>query len=478
MKRQSVGLIVWLVVPVLLVAALIWAIGISTPERGRIREQFPPVGAGADHTGGVNAVGELLAGNKANHGTPQGRAAETPPPVLVQPEDLPQGFILVVEDGAKRATQASPIYLAGTVNNWNPGDPSWRLEAQSDGKWRIHVRPPADGKPIEFKFTRGTWDLEELNADLTPPSNRTLEKVDVSTLAAGRAPVIPLRVERWGDERVPKPAPSFAVAAGDLRRLEVQGGAFDRGTREVLVWVPPGYDDPANAGRTYPVLYMHDGQNLFQPGPFGDWKIDEAATDLLAHGAMSPIIIVGIPHLGELRVSEYLPVDALDGVEPRGTAHVEWLLREVLPRVERAFRVATGPKSTAVGGSSLGAAVSLHAAMLHPEVFGIVLAESLPLATGNAKAWDDWVASYRAWPQRVYLGMGGAEAGKNAPAERNAAYVSAVRALDDRLKRAGLGPSARLCIVEPDAEHNEAAWSRRLPQALTFLFPPPMDSSK
>jgi enterochelin esterase-like enzyme len=342
------------------------------------------------------------------------------------------------------------------------------------------VPQPANALPIGFKFTRGTWDLEELQDDLTPPPNRTLAPIDAAKITPGEPPVIELSVAHWGDEKqASKPPPSFAAAGGDLRRLEVQGGAFAVGTRELLVWVPPGYDDPKNASATYPVLYMHDAQNLFQPGPFGEWKLDEAAFDLIRKGEMRPIIIVGIPHAGDLRVSEYLPVDALDGVEPRGTAHADWLVREVVPRVSRAFRVKGGPENTGVGGSSLGAAVALHAAMKHPEVFGIVLAESLPLRTGRAAAWDAWLDSAPAWPGRIYLGMGGAEAGRSpGQADRNAQYVSAVKGLDERLKKAGMGPGARLTIIEPDALHNEEAWARRVPQALAFLFPPPLDTTK
>lgn len=371
MRKSKVALAVWLALPLIVLAALIWAISLSQDSRDHMREEYPPVGAGANDTGGVNAIGELASGNKANHGTPEGR----PEPVEVPP-----------------------------------------------------TSPP-----------------------VTP-----------------------------GPSPAPTPPLTSPAILGALRRLPVPGDPSG-GTTELLVWVPPGYDEPANATKTYPVLYLHDGQNLFgtpSEAP-GEWRVDETATDLITRGVMTPTIIVGIPHHGVARISEYLPIPAIPGFTPKGETHVAWLVKEIVPRVSAAFRVRTGPQNTGVGGSSLGAVIALHAATTHPDTFGIVLAESLPLRTGDGAAWDAWLASRKFCPSRIYLGVGEAETGTDpANAGRNLAYVDAVRALDQRLKEAGLGPASKLLIVEPGAVHNEAAWARRLPQALTFLFPPPVDSTK
>src|SRR5262249_62232042 len=101
------------------------------------------------------------------------------------------------------------------------------------------------------------------------------------------------------------------------------------------------------------------------------------------------------------RVSEYLPAPVIQGVAPQGQAHVRWLIGEVMPRIERAFRVGRGPENTGVGGSSLGAAIALEAAAEHPGIFGVVLAESLPLRSGDAAAWDHWLAGRTAWARRA-----------------------------------------------------------------------------
>lgn len=510
MTRRQGALVLWLALPVIVVALLCYAIAVSLTSRESQAEQFPAIGAGAGDTGGANAFGEAIAGNAANHGVKEVREAkeaseaaaaadersdsriveaESLQRELVQPEALDQGYILIVEDKARRSSAASPIYLAGTPTAWAPAEPRWKLEAQSDMRWRIHVPASANRRPVEFKFTRGSWELEELNAEMKPPANRTLSPVDVSRLKAGEPPVIELAVEHWGDERQGFEAanasdPYRAVSAtGMLRRLPVSGGAAGSagGVRELLVWLPPGYDDRAKAGERYPVLYMHDGQNLFEklPSVPGEWKMDETAQSLIEQGRCAAFIVVGIPHGGATRTSEYLPVAAVEGVEPRGDAHVEWLLQEVMPRVERTFRVATGPEHTGIGGSSLGAVMALHAASLHPDRFGLVLAESLPLKTGNEAAWDAWTAGLATWPRRIYLGVGERETGdRPGAADMNAGYVEKVRGLHARMKSEGMGPDRLLLVVAPGAEHTESAWAARLPDALRFLFPSGVDTSK
>ena len=109
--------------------------------------------------------------------------------------------LLAVEDKAKLAGQASPIYLAGSMNGWNPGDANFKLTAQSDMLWRIQLPQPKNGEPIEFKFARGTWDKCEVTADLSDMGNHTLPKIDVSKLKAGEIPTIEFEVLHWADER-------------------------------------------------------------------------------------------------------------------------------------------------------------------------------------------------------------------------------------------------------------------------------------
>ena len=397
---------------------------------------------------------------------------------LVQPESLAQGFTIVVRDKTGLASDAEPIYLASNHVNWNPGDPSMRLTRRSDGLWQIELPKPRESSRLAFKFTRGDWDRVEVAGDLGDIENRVLEKIDLSSLAPGQKPIIRLTIERWADERpsaAPKPGldPTAAITVtGTLRRVQVVGGGVDI-VRDLLVWLPPGYDDPGNAARRYPVLYLQDGQNIFDapPGVPGEWHADETATRLIRDGTIEPIIIVGIPHAGKDRSVEYLPMPVLDGVPARGDRYVDFLVREVKPRIDRVFRTKPGAEFTGIGGSSFGAVIAMEAGSLHPDLFGMVLAESPAVLAGGEALLRHFQAK-TTWPARVYIGMGENETGVDASsAQRNEAYVQAAQHLYAMLGERGVSRGDRMLVIGPDAVHNERAWAQRLPGALTFLFP-------
>ncbi|MDX2146960.1 MAG: alpha/beta hydrolase-fold protein [Planctomycetota bacterium] len=488
----------WLTVmvlsPIVVTGGLFWlmAILIAQPRLMSV----PAIGAGAGDTGGANALGEWIGGTRAAAEATElaelnaaAEAAEAQAPKLVQPESLPQGFILIVTDDSRRATQVSPIYLAGSVNNWNPADAKFKLTPQSDMKWRIELPQPKDGQPIEFKFTRGSWELEELNADLSSPANRKLQPIDVSNLPEGEKPRIEVSVAAWGDMKPGFQAAQAAnpyrtiQATGTVRRIQVQGGAGGAAglMRDLLVWLPPGYSDPANANVRYPVLYLMDGQNLFESraGLPAEWAADETATTLIEGGKIRPIIIVGVPNAGESRIEEYMPVlprkPAVMGERSMaGPAFVRWLLDEVKPRVDRTLRTAAGPENTAIGGASLGGLISLYAGSKHPEVFGKVLAESPTLGIRGQAHWRDVFGSDSlVWPARVYVAAGRNELGMATEnAERNSEYVKLAIELHEHLQSKGRSSSGgvQTKLVIDDGEHNEKAWASRLPGALEFLF--------
>lgn len=459
--KQRIGLTVLLAMPVLVVAGLLYVMSNVTDKR-----------ADADRERAAEA--RIEAARRDAEAKPTG-------PRLVRPETLEQGVILIVQDKSGKSNADEPIFFASSLSAWNPRDQRFRLGSRSDMRWQLHLKVPAGTEQVQFKFTRGSWDRCEVAADLSDIENRSLPEVDVSMLQPGEPPRIELAVERWSDERPSAGAVEDLVygpvkATGTVKRLQVSGGAGSvaGATRDVLVWLPPGYEDPAYAGKAYPVLYLMDGQNVFQKHSKipAEWGADETAQGLITSGQCEPFLIVAVPSLGASRMEEYLPAPALEGVTPAGDRFVEWLVTQVKPRVERAFRADPRAERTAIGGASLGGAIALHGAAHRPEVFGMALVESLPLTAGDAGAWKAWREALPSWPGRLFLGVGGREFGPEAP-ERNQALVQAVRDLHAQASAAGLGATrVRLDVGEQD-RHDEGAWARRLPEALKFLFPPP-----
>jgi predicted alpha/beta superfamily hydrolase len=270
-----------------------------------------------------------------------------------------------------------------------------------------------------------------------------------------------------------------STATGDLRVHELTSRVF--GNRRALrVLVPPGYDAPANRGRRYLVLYLNDGQNLFDraTATFNplEWEVDETVARLVEAGQLPPLIVVGIDHAGRSgRAREYLPYpDAyLDPPEPHpaGGRYPAFVVDEVVRFVESHYRTAPGAGNRALGGSSYGALAALYTVAVRPGVFGRLLLESPSLYVSEGRIFQDLTAS-RGLPARVYLGMGTNELGRPActPADDGGEEVADVHRLAAALRQRG-GTAVEV-VVEPCARHDEAAWARRLPRALRFLYGP------
>ncbi len=258
--------------------------------------------------------------------------------------------------------------------------------------------------------------------------------------------------------------------ASGLRVHELSSRVFAN-TRKLRVWLPLGYEAPQNASRRYPVLYLNDGQNLFDPATaFAgvDWCVGESAARLIAEGLIPPLIVVGIDNATVERFREYMPYRTLRPLllQPLGKRYPEFLLEEVMPVIEREYRVAGGAENTSLGGSSLGAVISLYTAIARRGVIGKLLLESPSLFVSSRQLLK-LSRGVEEWPQRVFLAIGAGESGN---AVRDRMHVRNVRALERILLRAGLDYSRLLVNVAENAGHNEGAWAHRLPQALAFLF--------
>lgn len=259
-------------------------------------------------------------------------------------------------------------------------------------------------------------------------------------------------------------------AAGDLRLHEFRSRIF-RNTRFLRIWLPQGYEDSAHAGRRYPVLYLNDGQNLFEPSTSFtgvDWRVDETADRLIREGVIPPMIIVGIDNTGRDRVREYMPYRSLQPMILRvqGDRYPRFLMKEVMPFVARNYRVATGPENTGLGGSSLGALISLYTATVRPGVIGRLLLESPSLWASNRQLIKE-SRKIRVWPERIFMAIGTAEAGQK---DRDQSAVHDVRELAAIFRRARLDQKCFALKIDEGATHHESAWAHRFPEALAFLF--------
>lgn len=267
------------------------------------------------------------------------------------------------------------------------------------------------------------------------------------------------------------PAPNTAVEAkgftGTIKvHREVASKHLDR-TRDVWVYLPPGYD--AAKGQTrYPVLYMHDGNNVFDGSTaFGghEWGADESAEKLIKSGELPPVIIVGVGNTPD-RTAEYTWIKGTyqgQTLGGRGRDYAKFLVSELKPLIDKTYRTKPGRADTAVMGSSLGGLMSLYLASHEGDVFGKfgVMSPSVWWADKAALAEADRVPT----DAKVWLDFGHREGSDPQAGLDNA------RALKDRLLKRGLVEGKTLGYFEDQmGGHNEQAWAYRVPMALKFLF--------
>src|SRR5438105_4501395 len=233
--------------------------------------------------------------------------------------------------------------------------------------------------------------------------------------------------------------------------------------RTILVYLPPGYK-PRGAQR-YPVLYLQDGQNVFDKATsFGEeWHVDETAQSLIESGQIEPLIVVAIYNTGERRVDEYAPTK----VEGKGGGQADqygrMIVEEIKPLVDRKYKTLPSAASTGLGGSSLGGLLTMHLALKYPTVFN-------RLAVLSPSVWWDSRVILRELqrlpsklPLRIWLDSGTAEGGE---------VVANARALRDVLLAKGWVADHDLRYVEAEgAQHNEQSWGARVGEVLKFLYP-------
>lgn len=278
------------------------------------------------------------------------------------------------------------------------------------------------------------------------------------------------------------------VASGTLIHYPQVPSAFVR-PRDVVVWLPDGYDPK---GRPYPVVYMMDGQNLFEPSPYSgaDWGVAEVLPRMVAEKKVPAAIVVGVystpdrnPEYMPQKVYDLLPADYQakvrafeDGKPPVSDAYLKFLVTELKPMIDKTYHTIPGPEGTSIVGSSMGADIALYAQGQYPHVFGASASVSMPWVMGDlardpavaaadakviAAAWKAWFeqSGMTPGPNRVYSDQGTVELdGLFTP------YMQAAVPMFAGWGKAFADP------VYPGAKHSETDWRKRLDVPMTFVL--------
>ena len=331
------------------------------------------------------------------------------------------------------------------------------LHRQADGTYAATISL-LTGIPYKFKITRGTWGTVERGAG-------GAEIADHSFVADPNTPVT-VQVQTWVDGG--KSVPGIVTLTGNFRLHKKFESKLLGNFRTIIVYLPPGYD--ASPDQRYPVLYMQDGQNLFDASTaFAgiEWQVDENAQNLITSGKISPVIIVGIYNTPD-RTAEYTPFDQTPSGEPgKAALYGRFIVEELKPMIDATYRTQPGRESTAIAGASLGGMAALAVAHDHPDVFGAVAVLDPWLRDSQHSLLDFWKDDSWMKGMRFYADMG-TDGGVLYPGSTE---VQDLNQLAARFAAAGLvkGKDYTSAVVD-GAQHNELAWQKRIGGVLMFLY--------
>lgn len=368
--------------------------------------------------------------------------------VALAPLALYGQLVLQLTSWPKDTPAEAAFYAAGTFNQWHPGDTAYRFQTLQNGDLELELAVPPGN--YEFKITRGSWAVGEGQGDGRARPNRQVR------YEGGRQEV-PLQVEGWeGEHQLSTAASNVHILTDSFAMPQLPGRA-----RRIWVYLPPDY---AHAKKAYPVLYMHDGQNLFDAATSfsGEWGVDETLNRLFAERGVG-LIVVGIDNGGTARIAEYTPWanDEYGGGE--GAQYVDFLVQTLKPFIDRNYRTLRTARHTGIMGSSLGGLISLYAGLRHPDIFGRVGVFSPSLwFTDVIYAYAERARRHRR--QRLYL-----LAGELENSDRVSMTGDLLR-LDAQLRRKGYHSGQLFTTTHSDGRHKEWFWARELGPSIEWLF--------
>lgn len=332
------------------------------------------------------------------------------------------------------------IFIAGNFNNWNPGNDSYVFDSLN----QLSVQLAAGD--YEYKCTRGAWQKVEVQDNGQDVDNRQL-KIQSDT-------ILEINIGAWKDDF--PPVEKKHTAGNNVRLMDT---AFlmpqlNR-TRRIWIYLPADY---TKSKKHYPVLYMQDGQNLFDEytSPFGEWGVDECLDSLIAKGKPA-CIVVGIEN-GPQRINEYNPYDTDRFGKGEGDAYLDFLAETLKPYVDRNYRTLSSKENTIIAGSSVGGLISYYAMLKRPDIFGKagIFSPSFWLAAPIRALTDSVSGKLNG---KFFFYMGGKEGDT---------FIQDSKDIQESL---GERSSAMIySVIDANGNHNEQAWRKWFAEFYGFIM--------
>lgn len=353
---------------------------------------------------------------------------------------------LRVTDIPNNTPPGDDIYVAGNFNGWDPGNAAYIMENQGGEVYEITFSP-APGA-LQFKFTRGSWQTVEGNAGGGFLPNRTYNY-------SGGQETLEVQILSWeGQGGNSTAAPNVSVLSQDFYMPQLNR------SRRVWLYLPPDYE---TSGKSYPVLYMQDGQNVFDAATAfaGEWQVDESLNQLFEDGDEG-VIVVAIDNGGASRTDEYSPWEHPTYGGGQGGAYVDFIIETLKPYIDGNYRTKPGREHTGIMGSSMGGLISMYAAIEHQEVFSKAGVFSASFWF-SSQSYAHVANTGKQADMRIYMIAGEREG-------NSGEQVADMNAMYNTLLNAGFTNEEVVALSHSDGEHSEWYWAREFPDAYEWLY--------
>ena len=352
----------------------------------------------------------------------------------------------IISDMPGTTPPEDTIFIVGSFNGWDPGDTNYILSDNGLGELEITLPAQSEGSLMEYKFTRGDWDRVEKGGSGQEIPNRIF--------VFGNGDTVYIDILNWADIAGGSTAAENVSIVDDNFYMP----QLDR-TRRIWIYLPQNYSN--NPEEHYPVLYMHDGQNVFDAFTSfsGEWEVDETLNELEDQGVKVPIV-VAIDNGGSLRIDEYSPwVNSTYG-GGEGGAYIDFITETLKPFIDENYRTLPDRIHTGLMGSSLGGLISHYGALAHQDVFGKAGLFS-PSYWFSDTVWTFVRETGKQDAMRLYQMTGSLEGGQQVPFTLD---------MHDSLLSVGFNENEIKTLIIQGGQHNELLWRTQFEEAYLWLF--------
>ncbi|GGG40147.1 TIM-barrel domain-containing protein [Bizionia arctica] len=363
---------------------------------------------------------------------------------------------IVVDEFPENTPENATVFISGNFDGWSGGKKEYQLEKKENSYF---ITFPESSENLTFKFTQGSWESAECTSQGLSIDNRSY---------AFNKPndTIKIQIAGWDNlfdhENVSTATKNVSIISEDFEISQL-----DR-KRRVWMYLPPNYK---TSNKSFPVVYMHDAQNLFDKRTSSysnEWEVDETLNKLFKEHNFE-LIVVGIDHGGDKRLDEYSPWknDEYGGGE--GDAYMEFIVNTLKPYVDNHYKTLTDKSNTAIIGSSMGGLISYYAALEYPDIFGKVGVYS-PAFWFAPEVSDFSKTNGEIQDTKIYFLAGGKE-GENTAFSEISQTASDMNNIINVLKAQGFPPKNIQSKVVAEGKHNEDLWRNGFEETILWLFP-------